>query len=201
MVKIAVFMFAFFLLAIGVAAYAIALYYALVNAKHQVEQAWSGLNMLLGQRHDAVPRLIEVIREHSGAAGALLEQAGELWGRTGSGVPDGERLALEEALSQCVCSLLHFGKTDPELQASAAYQELQQRIGGLEQQIAQRRGHYNDAVRLNNGRMEQFPGLCFKGLAGMARRLLFAAGEYDRTDMSAGTLPAQQSRDTAECPG
>ncbi len=197
MVKIAVFMFAFFLLAIVVAAYAIALYNALVDAKHQVEQAWSGLNMLLGQRHDAVPRLIEVIREHSGAAGAPLEQAGELWGRTGSGVPDGERLALEKALSQCVCSLLHFGRTDPELQASAAYQELQQRIGGLEQQIAQRRG----AVRLNNGRMERFPGLCFKGLAGMARRPLFAAGEHDRTDMSAGTLPAQQSRDTAGCPG
>jgi LemA protein len=170
MVKIAVFMFALFLLAIVVAAHAIALYNALVDAKHQVEQALSGIDVLLRQRHDAVPGLIKMVREHGGAEGALLEQASGLCGRTGCGQPDGERLASEEALSRRIRSLLDFGAAHPPLQASEAYQDLQQRIGGLEEQIAQRREHYNAAVKLHNGRMERFPNLLFKGLAGMARR-------------------------------
>ena len=191
MVKIAVFMFALFLLAIVVAAYAIALYNALVDAKHRVEQAWSGIDVLLRQRHDEVPRLIEVIREHCGADGALLEQASGLRGRTGSGAPDGERLASEEALARCIRSLLDFSAGHPQLQASEAYQDLQQRIGALEEQIAQRRDYYNTAAKLHNGRMERFPSLFFKRLAGMARRPLFAAGEHDRTEMNVGTLLAQ----------
>lgn len=191
MVKIAVFMFALFLLAIVVAAYAIALFNALVDAKHRVEQAWSGVDVLLRQRHDEVPELIEMLSAHGAADAALLEQAGGLCGRTGSGKPDGERLASEEALSRCIRALLDAGAGHPRLQANEAYRALQQRIGGLEEQIAQRRDHYNAAVKFNNGRMERFSSLCFKGLAGMARRPLFAAAEHDRTDMDAGTLPAQ----------
>ncbi|WP_298233332.1 LemA family protein, partial [uncultured Azohydromonas sp.] len=141
MVKIAVFMFALFLLATVVAAYAIALYNALADAKHQVDQAWSGIDVLLRQRHDEVPRLIEMVREQGGADGALLEQTSGLCERTGCGHPDGERLASEEALSRCVRSLLDFSAAHPQLQASGAHQDLQQRIGGLEEQIAQRRDY------------------------------------------------------------
>lgn len=191
MVKIAVLMFALFLLATVVAAYAIALYNALVDAKHQVEQAWSGIDVLLRQRHDEVPRLVEMLRAHGGTDAALLEQAGGLCRRTGSGKPDGERLASEEALSRCIRALLDSGAEHPPLQASEAYRALQQRIGGLEEQIAPRRDHYNAAVKLNNGCMERFSSLCFKGLAGMSRRPLFSAAEHERMDVSVGTLPAQ----------
>lgn len=191
MVKIAVFMFALFLLATVAAAYAIALFNALVDAKQRVEQAWSGVDVLLRQRHDEVPRLIEMLKEHGGADGALLEQASGLCGRTGSGEPDVERLALEESLSRCVRALLDSGAGHPQLQASEACRELQQRIGGLEEQIAQRSDHYNAAVKFNNGRMERFSSLFFKGLAGMAHRPLFAAEEDKRADMHVGTLQAQ----------
>ncbi|WP_051242765.1 LemA family protein [Azohydromonas australica] len=191
MVKIAVFMFALFLIATVAAAYAIALFNALVDAKHQVEQAWCGIDVLLRQRHDEVPRLIEMLKEHGGADGVLLEQASGLHGRTGHGVPDGKRLASEEALSRCIRSLLDFGAGHPQMQASEAYRELQQRIGGLEERIAQRSDHYNAAVRFNNSRMERFSSLFFKGLAGMARRPLFATEEHERTDMHVSMLPAQ----------
>lgn len=158
MVKIAL-----FLRAIVVAAYAIALYNALVDAKHRVEQGWSGIDVLLRQRHDAMPRLIEVIRKHDGADGALLEQASALCGRTGSGAPDGDRLASEEALSRCIRSLLEVGAGHPQFQAVAACQDLQQRIGALEEQIAQRRDCYNTAAKLHNGRMGRFPTCSSRG--------------------------------------
>lgn len=191
MVMIAVFLFALFLLAIAVAAYGIALYNALVDVKHQVDQSWSNIDVLLKQRHDELPKLIDVVKSHAGYESGLLEKLTALRARTGAGLPDGERLAAEQALSQGIHTLLATAEAYPQLKASEAYLELQQRIGWLEEQIAHRREYYNAAVNLNNVRMEQFPNMFFTGLAGMARRPLFAAAEQERADVDVGTLLAQ----------
>lgn len=188
MVKIAVFMFALFLLAIVVAAYGIALFNALVDVKHQVDQAWSNIDVLLKQRHDELPKLIDVVKSHAGYERALLEQLTALRARTGAGRPDGERLAAEQALSRSIHTLLATAESYPQLKASEAYLALQQRIGGLEEQIAHRREYYNAAVNLNNVRMEQFPNVFFTAWAGMTRRPLFAAAEQERADVDLGTL-------------
>lgn len=78
-VKIAVFMFALFPIATIAAAYAIALFNALVDAKHQVEQAWSGIDVLLRQRHDEVPGLVDMLGAHGGPDSGLLERVSGLF--------------------------------------------------------------------------------------------------------------------------
>ena len=45
----------------------------------------------------------------------------------------------------------------PELKANENFMQLQQRITSLENGIADRRELYNDAVNINNVRVEQFP--------------------------------------------
>ena len=49
----------------------------------------------------------------------------------------------------------------------------------------------NDAVNVNNVRMEQFPDMLLVGLAGLARRPLFAAAEKERADVHVGALLAR----------
>lgn len=191
MIAIAVFMFALLLLALAVAAYGVALFNALVGVKHQVDQAWANIDVLLKQRHAELPRLIDVVRSHAGYERELLQRITELRARTGQGEPDGTRLAAEGALSRDVARLLAAAEAYPELKASAAYLELQQRISALEDQIAHRREYYNDAVNLNNVRMEQFPNMFLTGIAGLVRRDLFAANEQERREVDVGALLAQ----------
>lgn len=190
MIAVAVFMFALLLLALAVAAYGVALFNALVGVKHQVDQAWANIDVLLKQRHAELPRLIDVVRSHAGYERELLQRITELRARTGQGEPDGTRLAAEGALSRDVARLLAVAEAYPELKASAAYLELQQRISALEDQIAHRREYYNDAVNLNNVRMEQFPNMFLTGIAGLVRRDLFAATEQERREVDVGALLA-----------
>jgi LemA protein len=73
----------------------------------------------------------------------------------------------------------------PELKADQTFLNLQGRITGLENQIADRREFYNDAVAINNVRIRQFPDLIVAGLFnfGRADMLRFASAELQDVDV------------------
>ena len=191
MATFAVILFALLLFAFTVGAYGVALYNGLVGVKHQIDQAWSNIDVLLKQRHDELPKLIDVVKGHAGYERQLLEQLTALRARAGSGAPDAQRLAAENELSRGIGRLLATAEAYPDLKASGAYLELQRRISALEEQIAHRREYYNAAVNVNNVRMEQFPDALLAGMAGLIARPLFAAEAQERADVNVGMLLAR----------
>ena len=46
--------------------YGIMLYNSLVDIKHSVSQAWSNIDILLKQRHDELPKLVETCKQYMG---------------------------------------------------------------------------------------------------------------------------------------
>ena len=191
MATFAVILFALLLFAFTVGAYGVAMYNGLVGVKHQIDQAWANIDVLLKQRHDELPKLIDVVKGHAGYERQLLEQLTALRARAGSGAPDAQRLAAENELSRGIGRLLATAEAYPELKASDAYLELQRRISALEEQIAHRREYYNAAVNANNVRMEQFPDALLAGMAGLIARPLFAAEAQERADVNVGVLLAR----------
>ena len=47
-----------------VAAYAVLVYNGLVSLKHNVSKAWSNIDVLLKQRHDELPKLVETCKQY-----------------------------------------------------------------------------------------------------------------------------------------
>jgi len=47
----------------AIAAYAIMLYNNLVQVKHNVTKAWANIDVLLKQRHDELPKLVETCKQ------------------------------------------------------------------------------------------------------------------------------------------
>ena len=89
-------LFALMMIVIALVAYGISIYNGLVGVKHQVDQAWSNIDVLLKQRHDELPKLIDVVRGHAGYESELLEKLTALRARTGSGGPEAGGLADED---------------------------------------------------------------------------------------------------------
>src|SRR5690554_7237028 len=54
--------------------YAITLYNQLVSVKHGVTQAWSNIDVLLRQRHEELPKLVEACRQYMQYEQATLER-------------------------------------------------------------------------------------------------------------------------------
>ena len=178
-----VFVFVVLLAAIGIVAYGVTLYNSLVQVRNNVDQAWANIDVLLKQRADELGKLIDAVKAYLGYERDLLTRLTTLRAQVARGASDETRIQAERELGVGMGRLLAVAESYPDLKSSANFLELQRRITGLEDQIARRREFYNDAVNINNVRLEQFPDRLMVGAAGLQRRPLFQASEQERADV------------------
>jgi LemA protein len=143
-----------------VALYAIVLYNGLVTLKHGVAKAWANIDVLLKQRHDELPKLVEVCKQYKQFEQNTLQRVIEARAQVQSARETqdiGALGAAEGALRRRLGQLFAVAEAYPELRTNDNFMQLQLRITSLENGIADRRELYNDAVNINNVRVEQFP--------------------------------------------
>lgn len=170
--------------------YAVMLYNGLVSLKHGVARAWANIDVLLRQRHDELPKLVEVCRQYQQFEQATLERviaarAGVAAARERQDIP--ALGSAESELRSGLGRLFAVAEAYPELRTSEHFMQLQNRISGLENTLADRRELYNEAVNLNNVRVEQFPDLLIARFFGFETRppLEFSAVDKGDVDMKA----------------
>ena len=170
--------------------YAIMLYNGLVAVKNNVSRAWANIDVLLKQRHDELPRLVEVCKAYRDFEQETLVRVTEARGRVAQAREARDIAALgpaEAARRVGVARIFALAERYPDLKANENFLQLQRRITELENAIADRREFYNDSVNINNTRVEQFPDLLIANLCGFGERPLleFAAAEKAGVEMKA----------------
>ncbi|MFK8014300.1 MAG: LemA family protein [Gammaproteobacteria bacterium] len=152
-----------FLALVGVLfAYAITIYNGLVTLRENVKKAWANIDVLLRQRHEEIPKLIETCKQYMGYEQETLEKVMEARARVSSAQASGDVGALGKAEGQLrmgLGNLFAVAEQYPELKANESFQHLQTRISTLEESIADRREFYNESVNQNNIRIAHFPDL------------------------------------------
>jgi LemA protein len=171
--------------------YAIIIYNNLVSLKHNVSKSWANIDVLLKQRHDELPKLVEVCKQYMGFEQETLEKVMKARSAVASAREAhnvGQLGTAETALRVGLGGLFALAEAYPDLKADQSFQHLQSRITGIENAIADRREFYNEAVNLNNVRIEQFPDVV------IARRYRFKPfellefGEEEKRDVDIKAL-------------
>ncbi|MCF7968231.1 MAG: LemA family protein [Methylococcaceae bacterium] len=142
--------------------YLILIYNRLVNLKHDTAKAWSNIDVLLKQRHDELPKLVETCKQYMRHERETLEAVMRARSNVSSAREQHDLPALGNAegqLRQGLFQLFAAVEAYPDLKANTAFRTLEARITGLENAIADRREFYNDCVNTNNIRLEEFPDL------------------------------------------
>ncbi|HYA37570.1 MAG TPA: LemA family protein [Candidatus Methylomirabilis sp.] len=140
--------------------YAVTMFNNFVRLKNNVAQAWSNIDVLLKQRHDELPKLVDACRQYMQHERGVLERVTQARAAVHSAREAGDVGSLgaaETELRAGLSRLFAVAENYPELRANENFQHLQDRISQLEAQIADRREFYNDIVNANNTRIEQFP--------------------------------------------
>lgn len=169
-----------------VALYVVFIYNSLVNIKHAVSQAWSNIDVLLKQRHDELPKLVEACKAYMGHERETLEKVIQARNQVASAAAKGDMAALglaEGGLRDLLGHLFAVVEAYPQLLADESFKHLRARISGLENAIADRRELYNEAVNINNVRIEQFPDLLVARLFGFQARSLLEFSEQEKQDV------------------
>lgn len=166
--------------------YGVTLYNQLVTVKHAVTQAWSNIDVLLRQRHEELPKLVEACRQYMHYEQATLERVINARNAVGQARDRSDVKQLgqaETALRSGLGQLFALAENYPALQANSSFQHLQQRISGLESGIADRRELYNAAVNINNVRIEQFPDVLVARMFAFQPAELLRFSEQEKADV------------------
>jgi len=173
------------------AAWAVVLYNGLVRLKHGVSKAWSNIDVLLKQRHDELPKLVETCKQYMQHERTTLERVIAARSAVAGAREQHDVGALgkaESSLRAGLGQLFALAENYPDLKANDSFQHLQQRISGLENAIADRRELYNEAVNLNNVRIEQFPDVILARMFAFKAAELLQFSEEEKADVDLKSL-------------
>ncbi|MCG5513151.1 LemA family protein [Ectothiorhodospira shaposhnikovii] len=173
-----------------IALYAVIIYNNLVSLKHGVSKAWSNIDILLKQRFDELPKLVEVCRQYMSYEQDTLEKVMRARSQVAAAQQNQDMKSLgqaEDMLRVGLGNLFAVAEAYPELKADQTFRHLQSRITGLENAIADRREYYNECVNRNNVRIEQFPDVVIAHLFrfGPFELLEFSRRELQDVDVRA----------------
>ncbi len=173
------------------AGYLISIYNHLVRIKHNVAKAWSNIDVLLKQRHDEIPKLVETCKQYMKFEQETLEKVMLARGQVAQArqSQDVPGLGLAEgALRMGLGQLFALSEAYPELRANENFQHLQTRISSLESTIADRREFYNETVNINNVGIEQFPDIIVARLLAFGPRDLLQFENAEIADVNLSQL-------------
>lgn len=177
--------------AVVLSGYAILIYNNLVSLKHAISQAWSNIDVLLKQRHDELPKLVETCKQYMQHERQTLEKVMQARAAVSDARARGDVGAVgaaESTLRLGLGNLFAVAEAYPELKANESFRNLEARVTGLENSIADRREFYNAAVNQNNVRIEQFPDVLIARLFSFPAAPLLEFSEAEKADVDMKSL-------------
>ena len=159
--------------------YTVIVYNELVRLRNENDRAWSNIDVLLKQRHDEVPNLVETVKGYMQYEKQTLLAVTQARAAAVSATTVGEKAQANQLLTGALRGLFATVENYPQLKANENFLKLQARISELEERIADRREFYNEDVTTFNTRIWQFPEFYMAFLMRLKPREMFKVSDAD----------------------
>lgn len=157
----------------------IAEYNRFVQLRHKIKQAKSGIDVYLTQRFDLIPNLVECVKGYAAHEERVFTEMARLRGEYDM---NKNLKAGSELYNKCN-EVLAIGESNPYLQASEQFLNLQKNLTKMESQLQAARRIYNGDVTLYNITISTFPNSFFASLFGFHEEELFVIEEYKKENV------------------
>src|SRR5579863_8438140 len=171
---------AFLLFAVGVCVYAVILYNELVRLRNENDRAWANIDVLLKQRHDEIPNLVETVKGYMQHEQQTLLAVTRARAASMNAASIGQKAQADAMMTGALRGLFAVAENSPQLKANDNFLKLQGRISELEDRIADRREFFNDDVNTYNTRIGQIPEVFVASFMSLKPRSLFQVSDDDR---------------------
>jgi LemA protein len=171
------------IIVIAVIMYFVGLYNSLVTFKNNIDRSFSNIDVLLKQRHDELPKLIETCKGYMQYEQKTLLAVTEARTAFMRATTPAEKAQADNMVSGALKTLFAVAEKYPDLKANTSFMQLQGRITELETKIAAQRSSYNEDVNAFNIRIAQIPANFVAGFMGLRPHALFQVAAADREDV------------------
>jgi len=160
------------LLGVAIISFLISLYNKLVMLKFNVEKAYGNIDVIVKQRADEIPNLVNVAKHFMNYEENVLTRLTELRTSYSTTTDADKKTEIANETSKALTSFFAVSENYPELKSNNNFLELQTRVSELENKIADRREFFNDSVNLYNIGIHEFPNVLLAGMMGYKDRTL-----------------------------
>lgn len=172
-------------LVVALVLWAVVTYNNLVSLRLRVSNGWSQIDVLLKQRTDLIPNLVETVRGYAAHESQVFTQVTQARAQAVQTSSDpqasiSERVAAESALGRAILNLTATAEAYPQLQANQNFLDLQSQLRSLEDKISYARQFYNDVVMKYNERIQSVPSNIIAGIFRFKEATFFQIDDSDK---------------------
>jgi LemA protein len=164
----------------GIVLYIIILFNSLIALKNSIKKAWANIDVLLKQRHDELPNLIETVKGYMKHEKELFESITKARAALMSATTLGKKANADKIITDSLKSVFAVAEGYPKLRANENFLKLQERISGIENELADRREFFNDTVTSYNTRIQSFPDFIIANTLNYKEEQMFRAEEGEK---------------------
>ena len=173
------FLFAIF----GLIVYVVTIFNGLITVKNDIAKAWANIDILLKQRHDELPKLLDICKGYMDFERDTLQKITQARSMYQQAVSVDQKAQADQSMTSALRGFFAVAENYPQLKANDNFMHLQVRITELESQIADRREFYNDSVNTFNIRIQQMPDTFVASFMNLAPQPMFKVEEADKADV------------------
>lgn len=155
-------------------------YNRLVTERLKVHTQWSQIDVVLKQRFDLIPNLIETVKGYAAHEKEALQAVTDARSSYLSASDAEGQMKAGTELSGAVSRLMAVAESYPELKANQNFLHLQQQLSAMEEKLADYRQFYNDTVLRYDRLLETFPTNLIAGMFRFKKEEFFKVEESEK---------------------
>ena len=164
--------------------YAVVVFNKLTILSNKVEEKWSRVDVLLKQRADLIPNIVETVKGYSIHEKSTLTNITKARNQVVNAKTKEEEINANEKLESIVQKLIVLEEDYPELKANESYMNLQQNLKEIEDNISLSRSNYNNAVLKYKNKLEIFPSNIVASLFNFKDELFFEINDTEKENIN-----------------
>ena len=158
-------------------------YNGLIQVKENIKKSWANIDVLLMQRSDEIPKLVKVLKSFVKHEKRMFDSIMEARSFYLGASSVSEKADADNDMSSALKTIFALSEAYPELKSNNNFLKIQERISGLENDIADRRELYNESVNNYNIRIQSLPDAFIAKAMNLASEEMFKVDEKKKKDV------------------
>lgn len=176
-------LFVVVIVVVAIAGYIISIYNGLISLNNNIKKSLGNINVLLKQRTDEIPKLVNSVKGYMKHERGVLTSLTKARTDIMKAKTLSQKAAANNMISEALKTVFAVAENYPKLRASENFMQLQQRISGIENELADRREFYNDSVNNFNIRIQSFPDMYVASRLKYKSQQMFKVSAEDKKDV------------------
>ncbi len=158
-------------------------YNSLVSLRNKVRDQWSQIDVVLKNRNDLIPNVVETVKGYAKHEKETLNAVIEARNKATSATTSEEEMKAAGEVTQALGRLFALAESYPDLKANQNFMDLQANLKEIEEKIRFARQFYNDTVLSYQNKIEMFPSNIVANMFGFKPEAFFEATEEERKNV------------------